>query len=117
MNNQRVQKSGREIKAAVAYRLGQLQRQIERRNRAIDALVQDPHKMRDCRLDPGLLLRGQEEFTPSERAQIAELCRRITALEDEMERLARFQDGLAAEQVYHLTTAEASDYGFAVPGV
>lgn len=117
MNDRRVQKSGREIKTAIEYRLMQLQKQIDRRNRAIDALVQDPHKSRDPLLDPGLLLRDQEEFTPSERAQITELCRRITTLEEEMERLARFEDGLVPDRVYHLTTAEAQSYGFALPRV
>jgi chromosome segregation ATPase len=116
-------KTGREIKAALQARLVDLQKQLDRRNRAIDALLQDPHKARAYQMrlaqkarvrsgDTGLLLRGQDELSQAEQEQIAELSDRITAIEGEMHRLRLMVEHLDDDQVFELTADELRAYGF-----
>lgn len=119
-------KTGKQIKSAVQNRCTQLEQRLERRNQALESLLQDTRKVRSYLLrstqvnwghgsgQRGYELYGKDDISSEEQEEIAQLCRRIFEIEQELRRLALIARHLDDDQVFELSFEELVGYGFNV---
>jgi hypothetical protein len=116
------QKSGKEIKAAIANRRQQLAERLVARNEALDKFLGNPVKVRSYmvrRSEPnyghgrmGSVLYGKNDISSEERQEVEQLCQRIFEIEQEIHRLAYTLTHLDDEAVFKLSLDELLSYGF-----
>jgi hypothetical protein len=110
-------KSGAEIKSAVRTRLLDLEDRLHKRNAALEEFLQDKKRVRSYLVRdfrPWALTFGQAHVDiPSEENQeIAELCRRVFVLEQEVANLQMILAHLRDDQDFELTIEQMISYGF-----
>ncbi len=115
-------KSGKEIKAAIGYRITQLQERLEKRNAALNNFMSDSKKVRSFMLrvfdnsyghgrGPATLY-SQDDISSEEKEEISQLCRRIYEIEQELHRLELIDRHLQDDQVFDLSFQDLVGYGF-----
>jgi hypothetical protein len=115
-------KTGAEIKAAIGSRIAQLTERLERRNAALREFMQDERKVRSFMLrstvpsytharQPATLY-AQDEISSEEKEEIAQLCRRIFEIEQELHRLELIRFHLKEDQQFELPFEDLVAYGF-----
>ena len=115
-------KTGAEVKAAVRTRLLDLEQRLQKRNAALEELLQDKKRLRSYLVrdvaNPWPLALGQAQFDiPSEDNQeVAELCRRVFVLEKEVANLQMILTHLLDDQEFELTFEQMISYGFRQEG-
>ena len=117
-------KTGREIKAAIENRRAQLRARLDKRNRDLDAFMQDQRKVRSYMVRNTLVeyagmhrggqyaLVSSDDASSEERREIQQLCRRIFEIEQELYQLALVSSHLKDDQLVDLTLQELVAYGF-----
>jgi hypothetical protein len=119
----RFRKTGKEIKAALRNRVAQLEQRLANRNAALDDFLQDRKKVRSYLIrssqqtwmghrqgEKGLF--SQEDISSEEKEEIAQLCRRIYEIEQELHRLNLIAAHLQDEQIFELPFDDLVGYGF-----
>jgi hypothetical protein len=125
MRNIVFRKTGEEIKEAIQNRREQLQQRLNKRNESLNALLEDPKKVRSYivrnsqpnwghRGEEGYVLYSQDDISSEEMEEIAQLCRRIFEIEQELNRLALITTHLDDDQVFNLDFQDLIGYGFEV---
>jgi hypothetical protein len=119
----RFRKSGKEIKGAIGNRVSQLQQRLAKRNAVLNDFMRDTRRLRSylvrsaqpvwahqARSESTLF--GKDDISSEEKEEIAQLCRRIYEIEQELHRLALVATHLTDKQVFDLTLEELVAYGF-----
>jgi hypothetical protein len=115
-------KSGVEIKAAIGNRINQLQQRLHKRNVTLDAFLSDTTRVRSFLIRntqpnygharaPSTLF-TQSDISSEEKEEIAQLCRRVFEIEQELLRLELIRVHLNDEQVFELPFEDLVAYGF-----
>lgn len=116
-------KTGQEVKAAVQNRRTQLQQRLEYRNRVLEEFMRDPRKVRSylvrggqvpSHARAGAILYSADDISSEEQQEIAQLCQRIFAIEQELHRLALLVAHLPDDQVLNLQLHDLIALGFDV---
>lgn len=116
-------KTGKEIKAALRNRITQLEQRLEKRNATLEAFMQDKKKVRSylTRSAPQpwtghsrgeKALFSQDDISSEEKEEVAQLCRRIYEIEQELYRLHLIAAHLNDDQVFELPFEDLVAYGF-----
>jgi hypothetical protein len=119
----RFRKSGKEIKQALSTRVVKIEQRLTRRNAALEELMRDQKRLRSYLVRSAQLpwaahgrgeqaLYPQDDISSEEKEEIAQLCRRVFELEQELHRLHLIASHLSDEQVFDLTFEELVAYGF-----
>jgi hypothetical protein len=125
MKNIVFRKTGEEIKEAIQNRQKQLQQRLDKRNESLNALLEDPKKVRSYivrnsqpnwghRGEGGYVLYSQDDISSEEMEEIAQLCRRIFEIEQELSQLGLVITHLDDDQVFNLDFQDLIGYGFEV---
>ena len=128
MRNIVFRKTGEEIKEAIQNRQKQLQQRLDKRNESLNTLLEDPNKVRSYivrnsqpnwghRGEEGYVLYSQDDISSEEMEEIAQLCRRIFEIEQELNRLALITTHLDDDQVFNLDFQDLIGYGFEVNAI
>ena len=115
-------KSGKEIKAAIANRIAQLQDRLEKRDAVLAEFMSDPKKVRSFMLRntspthmhgraPATLF-SKNDISSEEKEEISQLCRRIFEIEQELHRLELIRFHLRDDQEFELPFEDLVGYGF-----
>jgi hypothetical protein len=114
-------KTGKEVKTAISKRLEQLQIRLDSRNAALDEFMQDSKKVRSYLVRGGQSYAGghrpttlfsSDEISSEERQEIAQLCARIFAIEQEIIRLKMISRHMDDDTVFDMSVEELAQYGF-----
>lgn len=116
-------KTGAEIKHAIKNRREQLIQRLEARNATLDEFVKQPQKVRSylIRLTEGrrmhtsersYSLYSREHISSEEAEEIRQLCRRVSEIEQELNRLSLISQHLKDEQIFDLSFDDLVGYGF-----
>jgi hypothetical protein len=119
----RFRKTGKDIKAALRNRLSQLEQRLIKRNATLDEFLQDKKRVRSYLIrstqqtwmghrQGEKALFSQEDISSEEKEEIAQLCRRIYEIEQEIHRLNLIAAHLQDEQVFELPFDDLVAYGF-----
>lgn len=120
----RFSKSGREIKAAVAGRLEQLQQRLNRRDQKLNEFLDNRPLVRSylVRAVGGRVryrnpeevpsLHSESEIAGEQMEEVRKVCERIFELEAEIKWLRLVISHLADDDVFVLTAAQLVGYGF-----
>ena len=98
----RFRKSGKEIKAAIASRVVQLQQRLDSRS----TVPNYGHGRQAA------ALYSQDDISSEEKEEIGQLCRRIFEIEQERHRLELIQFHLRDDQEFELPFEDLVAYGF-----
>jgi len=109
-------KTGKEIKAAI-------QKRLDARNHLLDEFLRDTKKVRSYlirntqpdyahRGQSGYILYSKDDISSEDRQEIAQLCRRIFQIEQELHRLSLIAIHLQDDQVFDLSFNDLIGYGF-----
>lgn len=115
-------KNGAEIKTAIASRIGHLQQRLGKRNVTLDAFLSDTKRVRSFLIrntqpnyghgrTPSTLF-TQNDISSEEKEEIAQLCRRVFEIEQELHRLELIRVHLSDEQEFDLPFEDLVAYGF-----
>ncbi len=121
-------KKGVEIKEAIQSRLQALESRLDRRNQALSKVIADPQKIRSYiirhsgdeyfrghgRYGGAPPLYSDDHISSEEVEEIAQLCRRIFEIEQEINNLKMVHTHLDSDEDFKLTQAELASYGFAI---
>ena len=121
----RFRKTGKEIKQAVGSRVAKLEQRLARRNAALEEFMGDAKRLRSYLVRSAQLpwashgrgeyaLFSQDDISSEEKEEVAQLCRRVFEIEQELHRLHLVAAHLQDEQVFELTFEELVAYGFEV---
>jgi hypothetical protein len=111
-------KTGAEIKTAVQERIKDLEQRLEKRNVALEELLNDKKRLRSFLVrDPANPwpiqgLQAQFEIPSEDHQEILELCRRAFVIEKELANLRMILAHLQDDQEFKLTFQEMASYGF-----
>jgi len=117
-------KTGKEIKAGLQNRIARLKSRLERRNASLELFMRDELKLRSYLIrssqhpwsehNPNAQrsLFGPNEISSEEKEEIAQLCRRIFEIEQELHRLNLIVTHLQDDQTFDLPFADLVAYGF-----
>lgn len=119
-------KTGKEIKAAIQNRREHLELRLAARNAALDEFMRDSKKVRSymvrqasgSTMPVGLhgrsryALYSNADVSSEEAQEVAQLCRRIFEIEQELHRLALVAHHLKDDQVFDLNYDDLIGYGF-----
>jgi hypothetical protein len=110
-------KTGAEIKSAVRTRLLDLEARLQKRNAALEAFLQDKKRLRlylvrDFRPWALNFSQAQVDIPSEENQEVAELCRRVFVLEQEVANLQMILTHLRDDQEFELTFEQMISYGF-----
>ena len=119
----RFRKTGKEIKTALRNRIAQLEQRLVKRNATLDDFLQDKKKVRSyltrSAQQPWIghrqgdkALFTQEDISSEEKEEIAQLCRRIYEIEQELHRLNLIAAHLQDDQIFELPFDDLVGYGF-----
>jgi hypothetical protein len=119
----RFKKSGKEIKIALANRLVQLEQRLNKRNAVLDEFMEDKKKVRSYLIRSTQqtwrghgggekALFSQDDISSEEKEEMAQLCRRIYEIEQEVHRLNLIAAHLQDDQVFDLLFDDLVGYGF-----
>ena len=122
-------KKGKDVKKAMSFRIKELSERLERRNQALDELINDTTKIRSFLIfsaDPNgeyrgghnhyspAPLRSRTDISSEEEREIRQLCRRIFETEQEIHQLKMAKAHLQDEQEIWLAMSELQSFGFKV---
>jgi hypothetical protein len=110
-------KTGAEIKSAVRTRLHNLEDRLQKRNAALEVFLQDKQRLRsylvrDFRPWALNFSQAQVDIPSEDNQEIAELCRRVFVLEQEVANLQMILTHLRDDQEFELTFEQMISYGF-----
>lgn len=116
-------KAGREIKTAIGVRIDALTSRLERRNRSLEEFMNDRTRVRsylvrmsyaDFRHGGNMTatLLGKNDISSEEKQEIAQVCRRIHEIEQEIHQLSLIRSHLDDEQIFDLSYQDLVAYGF-----
>ena len=119
----RFRKTGKEIKSALRNRVSQLEQRLVKRNAMLDDFMQDKKKVRSYLIrstqqtwmghrQGEKALFSQEDISSEEKEEIAQLCRRIYEIEQELHRLTLIAAHLLDDQIFELPFDDLVGYGF-----
>ncbi|WP_020475669.1 hypothetical protein [Zavarzinella formosa] len=120
----RFKKTGREVKAAVSKRIERLQGRLARRDHALDEFLNDRVMVRSLlirAIGGRVRRRNPSDATPlypetdisgEQMEEVRKICERIFELEAELRRLRLLVSHLADDEVFELSFAQLSSYGF-----
>ena len=119
----RFRKTGKEIKTALRNRVAQLEQRLINRNATLDDFMQDKKKVRSYLIrstqqtwmghrQGEKALFSQEDISSEEKEEIAQLCRRIYEIEQELHRLTLIAAHLQDDQIFELPFDDLVGYGF-----
>jgi hypothetical protein len=119
----RFKKSGKQIKDALSSRLVQLQQRLDKRNAILDEFIEDKKKVRSYLIRSTernygghgggeRTLFSQGDISSEEKEEMAQLCRRVYEIEQEMHRLNLISAHLQDDQVFDLLFNDLVAYGF-----
>ena len=120
----RFSKTGREIKAAVTKRIGQLQQRLTPRNAALEVFLNDRSLVRSYLVriagdrtgmhsyQRSIPLHPESDIASEQIEEIRKVCERIYELEQEMGRLRLVISHLSDEEVFALGYEDLVAYGF-----
>jgi hypothetical protein len=119
----RFRKTGKEIKTALRNRVAQLEQRLVKRNATLDDFMQDKKKVRSYLIrstqqtwmghrQGEKALFSQEDISSEEKEEIAQLCRRIYEIEQELHRLTLIAAHLQDDQIFELPFDDLVGYGF-----
>lgn len=115
------QKSGKDVKVAIQNRLADLQARLDLRNAALDDFLKDTAKVRSylIRSAGGIggghrstTLYPSTDISSEERQEVAQLCRRIFEIEQEIIRLNLITRHLSDDDTFELDFSDLAAYGF-----
>ena len=119
----RFRKSGKEIKQALESRVVKIEQRLTKRNAVLEEFMRDSKRVRSYlvrsaqfpwmphgRGEQGLY--SQEDISSEEKEEVAQICRRVFELEQELHRLHLIAAHLSDDQVFDLTFEELVAYGF-----
>jgi hypothetical protein len=109
-------KTGAEIKRALQRRITDLEERLVKRNVSLEGLLDDKPRLRAYLVrQPNMVYTGGQAAydVPSEDHQeIMELCRRISVIESELDRLRVIHAHLKDDQEFQLNLEQLVGYGF-----
>ncbi|MBC7870836.1 MAG: hypothetical protein H7Y09_08345 [Chitinophagaceae bacterium] len=114
-------KTGQEIQEAVGNRIQQLQLRLDRRNVALDEFLKDIPKVRSFMIRQMASFSGGhrpstlfsvDEISSEEVQEVRQLCSRIFAIEQEINRLTLIGRHVKEDQVFELSLDDLAAYGF-----
>lgn len=118
-------KSGIEIKQSIQSRVNGLQSRLENRNQALDDFLQNPKKVRSYLIRSTMptsghyqrpyFLYSKDDISSEEMEEIAQLCRRIFEIEQEIRKLELISDHLNDSEIMELEVEDLISYGFDQP--
>jgi len=119
----RFRKTGKEIKTALRNRVAQLEQRLVKRNASLDDFLQDKKKVRSYLIRSSQqtwmghrqgekALFSHEDISSEEKEEIAQLCRRVYEIEQELHRLNLIAAHLQDEQIFELPFDDLVGYGF-----
>jgi hypothetical protein len=113
-------KTGKEVKSAIQHRLSELHQRLEHRNAALDEFLKDTAKVRSFLIRSAESMGGHrpstlyssKDISSEERQEVAQLCRRIFEIEQEIIRLNLITLHLSDEDTFELDFNDLAAYGF-----
>ena len=118
-------KSGKEIREAIGSRISQIESRLKKRNSDLSQFMEDQTKLRSylvrsaelpwmshARNDRPAPLFSEEDISSEEQQEIAQLCRRIYEIEQELNRLKLIREHLKDNQEFDLSYQDLVGYGF-----
>lgn len=122
-------KTGQEIQTAIADRIAALQSRLDKRNQALEALLDDRQRLRSylirsTRPNYGhgeygnyMLTFGEGDISSEEKEEIDQMLRRIFEIEQEIRRLKLIQHHIDPEDSFDLQYNDLVSYGFNLPAL
>ncbi len=118
-------KTGKEIKAAIARRIAAQQARLDRRSESLDDLIKDERRVRSYLIRSSqhnfghgnrgnYELFSMEDISSEEKDQIDQMLRRIYEIQQEIRRLKLIADNIEEQRTFELTYNDLVSYGFSV---
>lgn len=124
MKNISFKKSGKEIKTSIDTRCEELEERLSKRNIGLEEILNDRAKVRSYMLRQGLSQRRYEYENPpivtkndissEEIEEISQMCRRISEIEQEINKLRLIQAHLSDKEIFEIELKDLIRYGFKV---
>jgi uncharacterized membrane-anchored protein YhcB (DUF1043 family) len=110
-------KNGTEVKQAIALRLGELQKRLDKRNKELEEIMEDKARLRsylvrDPNNDYPHSAQLKQELPTEDHQKISELCKRICLIEKEIKRLTVTKENVKDDQEFELDYEELTGLGF-----
>lgn len=118
-------KTGKEIKAAIANRVSALQERLDKRNESLDVLLKDEKRLRSYLVRSsqqnlghgnrgGYTLNTPDDISSEDKDQIDQMLRRINEIQQEILRLKLIANNIEERRTFELSYNDLVSYGFGV---